>query len=609
MRRRSVIITSCGLLGVTAVVVFLSTRGGRVHDADGPVVGERSFSRIKLPALTSSPVENLREKTVPGTDRFTVETLDEKIERRLAEFRATLLGTGPDTRLEPLLTADFSATPLTPRSWTERARRPGIVAREGNDFDDPHIGPSGFADAVRDGVRPVKKLDRVELKVVELDTDAEPVQASVLFFLAGSDTQGGRRQLSGEASLDFRREDWSLRSWVTDRVVYVRLDGLPFQDVTERAIGTHASWKEILARSIDWFRARLDASSGITVYGHNGIAVGDSDGDGLDDIYVCTPGGLPNILYRARPDGSFDDASASAGVDFLDNTSQALFLDLDNDDDQDLFLVGADALSVLLNNGSGGFEPLPGAIPADISGRSTPVSIAAADHDLDGVLDVFVASYVFWNAGTVGTDTTMPIPYHEAHNGAPNFLLRGLGDGRFEDVTSESGLDSGNNRFSFAASWGDHDDDGDPDIYVANDFGSNNLYSNNGDGTFTELAAAAGVPDTGAGMSVSWVDYDNDGRLDLYVGNMFSAAGRRVTAERSYKGDDPGLQRIYRRHARGNSLFRNLGNGRFEDMSLESGAYFGRWAWGSDFVDFDLDGSVDLYVQNGFITAPREHDL
>ena len=119
----------------------------------------------------------------------------------------------------------------------------------------------------------------------------------------------------------------------------------------------------------------------------------------------------------------------------------------------------------------------------------------------------------------------------------------------------------------------------------------------------------AGVEDVGAGMSVSWEDYDNDGDLDLYVGNMFSAAGQRVTGGDDYKADDRQLQSVYRRHARGNSLFRNSGDGTFEDVSLESGAWFGRWAWGSDFLDFNLDGHEDIYVQNGFLTNSREHDL
>jgi hypothetical protein len=237
------------------------------------------------------------------------------------------------------------------------------------------------------------------------------------------------------------------------------------------------------------------------------------------------------------------------------------------------------------------------------------MSAAAADYDRDGFLDIYVCSYVFWRGTSGEIGSRLPLPYHEAHNGAPNFLYRNRGDGSFEDTTRAARLDQDNDRFSFACAWGDADDDGDPDLYVANDFGSKNFYRNEGDGTFTETAAAAGVSDVGAGMSVAWEDYDTDGDLDLYVGNMFSAAGRRVTGTADYKADDPGLQGLYRRHARGNSLFRNRGDGIFDEVSEESGAYFGRWAWASGFIDFNLDGREDIFVQNGFITRDRSLDL
>ncbi len=114
-------------------------------------------------------------------------------------------------------------------------------------------------------------------------------------------------------------------------------------------------------------------------------------------------------------------------------------------------------------------------------------------------------------------------------------MLRNRGDGTFEDVTQASGLNRNNTRFSFAASWADSDADGRPDLYVANDFGRNNLYRKNADGTFIDVAARLGVEDVGAGMSASWFDYDRDGRLDLYVGNMWSVAGLRVSSQTAFQ--------------------------------------------------------------------------
>ena len=103
--------------------------------------------------------------------------------------------------------------------------------------------------------------------------------------------------------------------------------------------------------------------------------------------------------------------------------------------------------------------------------------------------------------------------------------MRNQRDGTFRDVTEESGLNRNNTRYSFCCAWNDYDRDGWPDLYVVNDFGRKNLYHNNGDGTFTDVAEQSGVDDVGAGMSVCWLDYDNDGADDLYVANMWTAAG------------------------------------------------------------------------------------
>ena len=141
--------------------------------------------------------------------------------------------------------------------------------------------------------------------------------------------------------------------------------------------------------------------------------------------------------------------------------------------------------------------------------------------------------------------------------------MRNRGDGTFEDVTEASGMSENNNRFTFACGWCDYDNDGWPDLYVANDFGRKNFYRNNRDGTFHDIAAQLGVEDFGAGMSVSWFDYNNDGRQDLYVTNMYSAAGTRVTAQDVFlPGVDPKIRAAYRKHASGNSLFQNARNRR-----------------------------------------------
>ncbi|MGH9402999.1 MAG: tetratricopeptide repeat protein, partial [Terriglobia bacterium] len=190
----------------------------------------------------------------------------------------------------------------------------------------------------------------------------------------------------------------------------------------------------------------------------------------------------------------------------------------------------------------------------------------------------------------------------------PNFLFRNNRDGTFDDVTRQTGLDRNNNRFSFACGWCDYDANGWPDLYVANDFGKKNLYHNNGDGAFTDVAEEAGVLDTGAGMSVCWLDYDNDGKQDLYVADMWTAAGQRLTHLDSFMPNTPrDVRDLYRKHSMGNSLFRN--DGKFQNESAMSGAGMGRWAWSSDAWDFDHDGFPDLYIANGMISGPETSEL
>ena len=164
-----------------------------------------------------------------------------------------------------------------------------------------------------------------------------------------------------------------------------------------------------------------------------------------------------------------------------------------------------------------------------------------------------------------------------------------------------------NRRCSLGASWCDYDADGDPDLYVANDFGRNNLYRNEGGGRFKDVAEELGVDDVGNGMSVTWEDVDNDGLMDLYVGNMWSSAGGRIAGQPRFEQER--LREIYRRMSRGNSLFRNLGDGRFEAVSLRSGTFFGRWSWSGQFLDVEGDGLEDLYVVNGFISNANKDDL
>jgi hypothetical protein len=215
----------------------------------------------------------------------------------------------------------------------------------------------------------------------------------------------------------------------------------------------------------------------------------------------------------------------------------------------------------------------------------------------------------YWPTSEDRGEIPIPVPYFDGQNGGRNVLLRNAGDWRFEDVTAATGLDEHNTRYTMAAAWEDIDDDGDVDLYVANDFGKNCLYENRA-GTFRNIAPTAQVEDIASGMSVSFADFDHDGHLDIYVSNMFSSAGNRVAYQRRYAEhfDAEGTANV-RRMARGNSLFRNLGDRTFADVSVASRTTMGRWAWGSLFADLNNDSWDDLLVLNGNITAEKPGDL
>jgi FG-GAP-like repeat len=300
-------------------------------------------------------------------------------------------------------------------------------------------------------------------------------------------------------------------------------------------------------------------------------------------------------------------------VDFLDSTQCVLFADFDNDGDPDMAAATVGALNFYENTGAKFARRL----------RLPPVlnayGLAAADYDLDGDMDVYAARY-YPSAGE-GGELAVPVPQFDANNGGPNFLIRN--DGRagqnwiaFSDATAASGLDVNNRRFSYAAVWDDFNNDGRPDLYVANDFGRNNLYLQepgaDGKPRFRDATESAGLVNGAFGMSASSGDFDRDGWADIHLGAMWSSAGSRITTQQQFRpGESAEVRGRFQRLAQGNLLFRNAAQpaGGFADVSAAAGITVGRWSWASLFADVDNDSWPDLLVANGFVTGERPDDL
>lgn len=376
-----------------------------------------------------------------------------------------------------------------------------------------------------------------------------------------------------------------------------------FEDITTSVFGNTRRWNQEMLVGVDQLMNRNDRLIGMSFVGSQGMAIGDVDGNGLDDIYVAQQGGLPNRLYLHQADGTVREGASEAQVDFLDNTRGVLLVDLDNDGDQDLVTTVRANLLLAYNNGKGVFSERKVLRYNDLADI---YSISAADPDGDGDLDLYACRYV--TGGLVGG---VPTPYHDAENGASNFFWRNEGNREWREVTNLVGLGQNNTKFSLGACWEDIDNDGDVDLYVANDFGRNNLYINDGHGIFKDEALARGADDIGAAMGASIADVDDDGDFDILVTNMFSSAGRRIAtqSDKFMDGESQELHKDYVRHARGNTLLLNNGDGNFTDATESSGIAVGGWAWGAQFLDINNDGKDDIYSPNGFLTNSGTEDL
>ncbi len=302
-----------------------------------------------------------------------------------------------------------------------------------------------------------------------------------------------------------------------------------------------------------------------------GAAAADYDNDGCwMDIFVVGDGGLPNALYHNNRNGTFQDIAEKAGVANTPNGRGCVWLDYNNDGWRDLF-VSCDGPNFLFrNNGDCTFTDVSG--QAGVTDAQHGTTVAVADYDHDGWLDIYVSNW--------GRPASLLV-----FNPAPriNVLYRNKGDGTFEDVAHEAGVDDGG--IAWGAIFFDYDGDTWADLFVANDHGPDKLYRNRGDGTFEDVSEQSGIvtlirgKPTGA-MGLCVGDYDNDADLDLFVTNY-----------------DEDL------------LWRNNSDGTFTNVAEEAGVANVGVGWYASFIDYDNDGFRDLYVVNGDVDNSQKTNL
>ncbi len=316
-----------------------------------------------------------------------------------------------------------------------------------------------------------------------------------------------------------------------------------------------------------------------------GVSVCDVNGDGLPDLYFTNSRfGAPNALYVNNGDGTFRDVARDAGVADLNApdvgvSMGAVWGDYDNDGREDLLVYRYGRLALFHNDGGLRFHEVTREAGLDRWVNSN--GAIWFDYDRDGLLDLYVTAYFRGDVNLWRLTTTriMHDSFEYARNGGKNLLFHNLGNGTFEDVTDRMGV--GSTRWTLAAASADLNDDGWPDLYLANDYGPEELYLNDQGRGFT-LARAGLEADSKSGMSATLGDVHNRGRLDAFVTNI---------SEKGYL-------------FQGNNLRLNLLKelGRFENIGSGPVVDAG-WAWGAQFADLNNDGTNDLFIANGFISA------
>ena len=360
--------------------------------------------------------------------------------------------------------------------------------------------------------------------------------------------------------------------------------------------GVPAEWRI----PIEPFRSRLDigrfenvaTQAGLNGRGPNmagGSLFDDFNGDGRPDIFTTAfDVELGASLFVNRGDGTFEDRSEAAGLKGQPLAVNAAQADFDNDGRLDIVMVrggweNAARLTLLRNAGDGRFEDVT--VAAGLGEPIASHSAAWGDYDNDGRVDLYVCGEyaASTSAGlfAAGSSLTLADPRNHGR------LYRNNGDGTFTDVAERAGVR--NDRYAKGAAWGDFDDDGDVDLYVSNFGEENRLYRNNGDGTFTDVARELGVTEPQASFACGFLDYDNDGRLDLYV-NDYGASLEDWVAGMIGRGDRGSA------HPR---LFRNEGPSGFRDMGPSAGLDRPALAMGMGFGDVDNDGFLDIYLGTG----------
>ncbi len=379
--------------------------------------------------------------------------------------------------------------------------------------------------------------------------------------------------------------------------------GQLFKDCTESILSRTTLMKDQLTYGLDQWARKIP---GLDIVGHQGLAVGDVNQDGFDDLYVCQPHGLPNLLLIQNPDGTAEDMGAQSSVDILDDSRAALMVDIDNDGDQDLVVTTEQSLVLMSNKGKGEFQ-LEHELAIGHSGHS----VSAADYDRDGDLDLYICKYD--SVKNFRDLITIPGSFLDADTGGRNILLRNDEGWDFVDVTSQVGFGVDDNaRYSRSAVWVDFDLDGDQDLYVANEWSSDQLFENDR-GWFSDVAPSLNMSQPAQHRSVSTGEFNHDGKPDFFVATDAPLMAYQALADnKPVKDLSEQKQAILGENQIWFSERQPDGEGfieGFESFFLRAPIFAAQTAYSSVAADINNDGLDDVIVTNGHLSRSASEDL